>query len=456
MRDDGVRHVRDDRPSLVRDDGVRHVRDDGVRLVRDDTFDEALSWRNWSRDVKLTGSCARLFRTRPHHRKTDMTHFRLLASIGFLLAAVQPRVAMGQMEGNDWRAIAAKLAERMALVKGERVFLLAMPGMADSLVEPLRQRIRDAGAIDLGALAVKDNAPAGWTTPWTSTAMGLSGAALEAHMRTAAVGVILPGPQPNDAAYAAMQQVLRSGSGRTVHFHWAGAYGMDGSLLPVTPAKSRVYEEVFLRTNYAALSTAQLSLESAMRTSTVRVTTPSGTDISFRIGDRPVTKQDGDASMARSRRAKNLIDREVELPAGAIRVAPIEESVNGTIAFPASVWGGDRVEGLVMTFAKGRVTTFVATRGRAGVEKELAQGGDAAHAFREFALGLNPLLAIPSTGERWIPYYGYGAGVVRLSLGDNTELGGRIGGGYVRWNFFTDATVRVGDAVWVRSGKLER
>ena len=109
-----------------------------------------------------------------------------------------------------------------------------------------------------------------------------------------------------------------------------------------------------------------------------------------------------------------------------------------------------------MTIERGRVTKVVAARGRAGVEKEMLQGGDAAHAFREFALGLNPLLAIPETGERWIPYYGYGAGVVRLSLGDNTELGGRVAGGYVRWNFFTDATVRIGDSVWVRAGKLER
>jgi hypothetical protein len=74
-------------------------------------------------------------------------------------------------------------------------------------------------------------------------------------------------------------------------------------------------------------------------------------------------------------------------------------------------------------------------------------------AFREFALGLNPLLAVPERNP-WIPYYGYGAGVVRLSLGDNSELGGKVTGGYVRWNFFTDLTVTVGSTTWVRAGKL--
>jgi hypothetical protein len=88
------------------------------------------------------------------------------------------------------------------------------------------------------------------------------------------------------------------------------------------------------------------------------------------------------------------------------------------------------------------------------VEAELSKAGDAGGAFREFALGFNPLLAVPERGP-WIPYYGYGAGVVRLSLGDNTELGGRVTGGYVRWNFFTDLTVMVGNTVWVRDGRLQ-
>jgi hypothetical protein len=146
----------------------------------------------------------------------------------------------------------------------------------------------------------------------------------------------------------------------------------------------------------------------------------------------------------------------VELPAGAVRLAPLEETVNGRIAFPAGTWGGDRVEGLVMQISNGRVTGFTATTGTAGVERELAQAGDGGRSFREFALGFNPLLAIPASGERWIPYYGYGAGIVRLSLGDNSELGGRVGGGYVRWNFFTDATVTVGGTEWVSAGRLTR
>ena len=83
----------------------------------------------------------------------------------------------------------------------------------------------------------------------------------------------------------------------------------------------------------------------------------------------------------------------------------------------------------------------------------VCRAGEAGKSFRELALGFHPLLAVPKENP-WIPYYGYGDGVVRLSLGDNSELGGNVTGGYVRWNFFTDTTVTVAGEVWVRDGKL--
>ena len=107
----------------------------------------------------------------------------------------------------------------------------------------------------------------------------------------------------------------------------------------------------------------------------------------------------------------------------------------------------------MLTFIAGKVVKIESTIGKDAVKRELDSAGEAGYSFREFALGFNPLLSIPEENP-WIPYYGYGAGVVRLSLGDNSELGGNVKGGYVRWNFFTDATVIVGDNTWVEAGKL--
>ena len=371
----------------------------------------------------------------------------LLLSFGLLA-----REALSQQLTNPER-VASTLVARMQLQRGERVLLAAIPGRSDALIPILRRRIREAGATDLGVIAGVGEPDPSWATEFTRGAPG-DRAGLTTYLATIDMAVMMPGVTPMAPVYAALQDVLRSGKGRTIHFHWEGAYALDGTILQVTPERGAFYERVLFDTDYRALNAIQCEFERAVRASPVRVTTPAGTDITFRVGDRPVTKQDGDASAARAKLGRSLIDREVELPAGAIRVAPIETSVNGKIAFPPGLWGGERVEGLVMQFSAGRVTDFTATTGKAGVERELAQAGDGGRAFREFALGFNPLLAIPESGDRWIPYYGYGAGVVRLSLGDNTELGGTVTGGYVRWNFFTDATVRIGDEVWVNGGKL--
>ena len=373
--------------------------------------------------------------------------------IPLLLLGLLTTPALSQQATNPER-LASDLVARMQLQPGERVLIVAIPGESDALIPALRRRIAAARATDLGVLAATGEPDASWSTDFTRSAPK-DQARLAAYLASVDLAVMMPGVG-GAPAYAAMQDVLRLEKGRTIHFHWAGAYALDGSILSMTPERDAFYERVLQLTDYQMLAAIQRAFASAVRTAAVRVTTPAGTDITFEVRDRPVTRQDGDASAGRATHARNLIDREVEVPAGAIRVAPVEESVNGRIAFPPGVWGGERVEGLVMQFMNGRVTGITALQGAAAVESELSQAGNGGRSFREFALGFNPLLAIPDTGEKWIPYYGYGAGVVRLSLGDNTELGGRVTGGYVRWNFFTDATVTIGNETWVSGGKLIR
>jgi hypothetical protein len=136
-----------------------------------------------------------------------------------------------------------------------------------------------------------------------------------------------------------------------------------------------------------------------------------------------------------------------------LRIAPLEETVEGLIAFPPSQWDGRPVTGLRLHFAKGRVTQVEAESGKEAVLAELKQNGPGIEAFREFALGFNPELMVPER-DPFVAYYGYGAGVVRLSLGDNSEIGGKVVGGRWRWNFFTDASVSAGGEEWVESGHL--
>ena len=372
----------------------------------------------------------------------------------FWLGCKEKKTSINKMRSfPDWEAVATQLMGRIDLAEGEQVILIAKPGRFDPLVSLLSEKILKKGAIYLGTFSVDSSLkPVEWETDFVKQAKGKNKNDLIQYLMQVDLGIMLPGANPTHIEYAAMQEVLKREKGRTLHFHWSGAYDLLGRQMEIDSAVDEYYQRVLLETDYFELGRVQQIFEAASRNEWISVTTALGTNIKFLIGNRPVTKQDGDASSKRGP-LRNLIDREIELPAGAIRVAPEEKTVEGTIAFPNGMWNGQKVEGLVLTFRSGRVIAIKATIGLDAVRAELTAAGEAGHSFREFALGFNPLLAIPKKIP-WIPYYGYGAGVVRLSLGDNTELGGNVEGGYVRWNFFTDATVRVGQEVWVREGQL--
>ena len=390
-----------------------------------------------------------------------------------LFAAVAAALAMGQMLVAqqrltlDYPAMAKRLVAQLALKPGERVLSLAQAGIMADLLPHLRYEVMRTGGIDLGVVEIlPEPVPEAFDEAVLVKGARESRAHYKAMFRDVDAAIMMPGATPAHPAYAAMQDWLKDDLAehrgrRTIHFHWVengSAYAIAGQPLPVRSAIDALYQRALLQTDYRALADVERRFAAALKTAEVHITSPAGTDLRFRAADRPVNLQDGDASQARAAQGKVLIDKEIELPAGAIRVAPIEDTVEGVIAFPPSQWDGRPVEGLKLRVSKGRVVEVIATSGKEAVEAEMGKAGNAGRAFREFALGFNPLLAVPSRAP-WIPYYGYGAGVVRLSLGDNSELGGKVvsagsGTAYVRWNFFTDLTVTVGTTVWVRDGKL--
>jgi len=370
--------------------------------------------------------------------------------------AAQPRLTL------DHAAIARRLVQQLALKPGERVLSIAHPGVFEDLVPWIRYEVMKSGGIDLGVVDVlREPVPEAFDAAVLAKGAREARSHYKAMFRDVDAAIMMPGATTSHPAYLAMQDWLKDDltehrGRRTIHFHWienGSAYPLAGQPLPPRPLMDAVYQRALLQTDYKALNASERRFAEALRGGEVHITSPAGTDLRFRAGDRPANLQDGDASAARAAQGIVLIDHEVELPAGVVRVAPLEDSVEGVIAFPPSQWDGRPVEGLKLRFAKGRVADVTATSGRDAVEAEMRRAGDAGRMFREIGVGFNPLLAVPER-EPWIPYYGYGAGVVRLSLGDNTELGGAVTGGYVRWNFFTDLTVTVGGTTWVRNGKM--
>ena len=370
--------------------------------------------------------------------------------------AAQPRFTF------DYPAIAKRLVQQLALKPGERVMSLAHPGTFADLLPYIRYEVMRAGGIDLGVVEVlREPVPESFDGAVLAKGAREARAHYKAMFRDVDAAIMMPGATTAHPAYLAMQDWLKDDlterrGRRTIHFHWienGSAYAIAGQPLPARSVMDAVYQRALLQTDYTALGGLERRFAAALKTGEVHITSPLGTDLRFRAGDRPVNLQDGDASAARTAQGRVLVDHEIELPAGVVRVAPIEDSVEGVIAFPPSQWDGRPVDGLTLRFSKGRVVEIAAASGRDAVEAEMRRAGDAGRAFREIGVGFNPLLAVPER-EPWIPYYGYGTGVVRLSLGDNTELGGSVTGGYVRWNFFTDLTVTIGTTTWIKDGKM--
>jgi hypothetical protein len=347
-----------------------------------------------------------------------------------LLAAPQPA---GQ--SLPYESMAARIVAALQSTPGERILLRVDPGTMAALAPIVRKQLEARGA-------VVETLPYGPAPDF------------EARLSRTDVYVWLPAPSsatPTDQALA-LQRWIDKGAGRELHFHWVdGTRDVDGLPARHTPAYDRVYLDA-LDIDYQQLAERMERAMARLRAGEVRVTTPAGTDVRFRVGDRPFNKQDGNASKARAAAGRIRIDRHVELPAGILRVAPIEESVTGVVVLPSARFGSERAADVRLEFQKGVVSAARAGNGNAALQAFL-ESDPAASRFREFCLGFNPRLVVP-TGESALPYYGYGSGVVRMSLGDNSELGGNVRGGVVRWLFFPDTTVRVGTDVIVQDGKL--
>ena len=386
----------------------------------------------------------------------------VLALTGAASLGAQPRLTF------DYSAIAKRLVQQLALKPGERVLSIAHPGVFEELLPYIRYEVMRAGGIDLGVVEVlREPVPEAFDPAVLQNGAREARAHYKTMFRDVDAAIMMPGANTSHPAYLAMQDWLKDDLSahrgrRTIHFHWienGSAYPLAGQPLPSRPEMDASYQRALLQTDYKALGEIERRFAAALKAGDVHITSPGGTDLRFRAGDRPANLQDGDASAARTAQGQVLVDHEIELPAGVVRVAPIEDTVEGVIAFPPSQWDGRPVDGLKLRFARGRVVEITATSGKDAVEAEMRKAGAAGRAFREIGLGFNPLLAVPARAP-WIPYYGYGAGVVRLSLGDNTELGGGVAAApgqpaYVRWNFFTDLTVTVGGTMWVRNGTLQ-
>ena len=186
---------------------------------------------------------------------------------------------------------------------------------------------------------------------------------------------------------------------------------------------------------------------------TVRVTSPSGTDLSFSLGDRPIFVDDGIMTEERAKSQLALM-RFVSLPSGTALLAPIEISANGKVVVPRNQCQFKPVIGESFTFNRGRLENYKAeTNGQCFAEIMAAYTGPK-DVFASFQIGLNPAAKVMESPGDYRP--GYAAGLVYINVGDNHLLGGSnivLGGGGSGFPI-VNATVTIDGKTVVQNGKL--
>jgi len=348
------------------------------------------------------------------------------------------------MTPEEYVRCARRISASLQLEPRERVLVKLDPRTFAPLIDPLQQEIRKSGAIISAAVLAED----------TRASADQEFAALRVLFNEADVFIWLPElNQGNRPALArAIIEWLDARRGRAVHFHWhSGSYPIGDMPIPPQDIVDQTYLAA-LNEDPAELDRQHRAVMGMLRSDDVHVTTPEGTDLRFNVGDRPFSSQIGDASRQRMQSARTRIDRDVELPAGVLRVAPLETTAEGTVFL--RFWRPVFTQGrnLLLRFRNGHLER-IDGENAAAVLDELTAAGGAARMFREFALGFSRSLAVRDD-HPFIAYYGYGAGVVRLSLGDNEEMGGANRGGGVYWNFLHNASVSVGNTSLVTAGAL--
>lgn len=351
--------------------------------------------------------------------------------------------------------IAQRVVGSLGPVVGERAVLVYDPSYYPELARAIQAELHRAGVRPIVALTFEPREllrPAAASVAEARQMEGGVVALLAPVFAKADIFLWLPARQL--APDLRWERLLDGSRARGIHFHWI--LPLSGKSAEEIRTVSRIYERAILETDYATLSREQDRLIAALRGETLRMTTPDGTDLKLRVPREAwFHKNDGKLSPARAREARSVRDREMEFPSGALRFIPEVASVEGKLVLRRVPGFGAVAEGVTLEFEKGRVVRWRAGTNEAAFRAMWEGVGGDVDKVGEIVLGTNPLLvaSLPS-GE--LPYYGYGAGYVRISLGDNWESGGtnRSPGGRPVWSFLEQATVEAGGRVLIRNGQI--
>ena len=375
-------------------------------------------------------------KVRPVRPRSIIALTLFAGSIGVLCAGIASAAASAV----DYARLADIVVHRsLQLAPGERVVIFSDASRDRGMAGALRAAIGNAGG-QVEEIAAPDSRRDASLTSEKKTERTAQWKAVFARSQAA---IWLPSDLTAVDDYPFEHQVEAS-SVRSVHFHW---------FLPPDVEDTPLIEEMYQRAieiSPAEIARRTAQVAQAIIGQTVHVRAANGTDLTFRVpANAHIHQNTGLATGEKVAGARSVRDREEELPAGLVRTTDIDGAAGTFVGYVS--W--DTRSGLVeATRHGGRVTRLRSLRGADPVVRAWRQATGAKDLPGEFVVSTNPALAAVIRSG-FMPYYGYGAGIVRLALGDNWESGGtnRSSNGEMLL-FLPGATLTAGGRTLIRSG----
>ena len=378
-----------------------------------------------------------------------MTKRCVLAAIGWFVAVLTMPAALGQAApaappspGVDYVHLADLIVNRSwKIAPGERVVMFWDAQRDPGIALPLREAIRKAGG-QVEEIAAPVSPADAALTPAARAARFEQWKAIFQRSQAA---IWLPS-DITAVSDQPFEHLVEASVVRSIHFHW---------FLPPEAADAPRVEAMYQRAievSPAVLGKQLAALEGALRGHTVHVKAQNGTDLVFRVPeDAHFHRNTGEATKQKVRDARSVRDREEELPASVLRTTEVADA-QGT--FTGYLSWDTRSTLARATLKDGRVTAIEALHGPDAEITAWKNAKGDKDKPGEFVIGTNSALtAVLPSG--YMPYYGYGAGVVRLAIGDNWESGGRnrSSNGELLL-FLPGATLSVDGRELIRNGEL--
>ncbi len=293
----------------------------------------------------------------------------------------------------DWSRVARLIVHQALRTEaGERVLIHADPTYFPALTEQVRIEVNRAGAVELAAHMLHppglERVRRGLRRREDPALRAVEDQVLAALFGLADIFIWLPTSWAYNAGQT--EKVLETWQGRAVHFHWIMDTSTDAALFR---RLSEVYDAA-LDVDYAALTAHQRRVIDALQDSEVEVTDPRGTRLRFELRRAHFHLGNGDASKAFIRahaRPASARDREVELPAGAVRTVD-GTGAAGVLGTPPEVFGGRSVGSLRLELTGNRITRIASEHHDAFVQAVWQAETSDRDRIGEFNVGVNPRL----------------------------------------------------------------